>query len=284
MEKREGGGQIIARQILSSEIFTEKPDWWFKVWVYLILAVNFVDKGKMLRGSAFFTYSQILREAHVHHQTSKSLSNLIHWLKLKGQIKTQKTTRGFIITVVKYEDFQNTDHYRNDTKKDTEKDTEKTQKRHYIYNKGNKENNKECESPSLSGTPLRTQEETMTEQETTKSSPSHKDLSFSGKLNYYIIREDFIKRYLGATNEEYNGIQGADLRNLKELFKGGADVKEVFNKYFAWYKKNIKFMKEKNAKPSLRQIINNFNAIMSQAILTPEEEEKAYRKKLEEMR
>ena len=120
-----GGYQLFARKLLESDIWTLKPAWWWKVWTFFILSVNYEGGLKMPRGSEHFTYEQIIRGAHLHQDQITSLGNVIRWLKQTRQITTQKTRLGLLIHIVNYERFQNPDNYKT-RPKTTEKTKPKT--------------------------------------------------------------------------------------------------------------------------------------------------------------
>lgn len=112
---------ITPRVILKSEIWKTKPAWWLKIWNFILIKVNHKDNKYFKRGTNLFTYEMIHYECNLNLDfiKSKSISNVIKWLKLRTQITTQKTTRGLIITVCNYELYQNPKNYVNDTENDT---------------------------------------------------------------------------------------------------------------------------------------------------------------------
>ena len=118
----------MARQVLESDIWTSKPAWWFKVWVYILSRVNYSDNGQFNRGENFFTLESIHHNCYLGKEgiKIKTVSNIIREMKLLHMLTTQKTTRGFIISVTNYDKYQDLTEYRNDT----EKALLTTQKRH----------------------------------------------------------------------------------------------------------------------------------------------------------
>ena len=140
------GATIWARQTLDSMIF-HKPDKWFKIWFYIVNRANHKDNGQFKRGQCFLTYSMIMDNTR---GTRGEIDHCIRWLKKNQMLATQKATRGFTVTVLNYDIYQNLDNYKGDTKSDlkaTQKrhrsDTEATQKRHYkqVCNNENNDNN-----------------------------------------------------------------------------------------------------------------------------------------------
>ncbi len=122
----------VARKIKKSEIWQSKPSWWLKVWLYIIDRVNHAPNNHYNRGTNFFSLSMIWMGCclSIDGIKTKSVDNVIRWLRSKAQITTVKTTRGLIITICNYELYQEEENYRNDTSNDTENDSKTTQERH----------------------------------------------------------------------------------------------------------------------------------------------------------
>jgi len=115
-----GGYTKWAYQTLESDIFFWKPDKWFKMWFYIVMSVNHKDNKLFKRGKNLFTYMEIAESCKTKVTT---VDNFIRWLKSTGMITTQKTTRGFIIEVIKFNYFQNPANYKSNTKNDTKNET-----------------------------------------------------------------------------------------------------------------------------------------------------------------
>lgn len=150
MAKIPEGCILVARKILKSSIWQQKPSWWLKVWLYILIEVNHKDNALFKRGENFFTYSKIFDDCNLicEGNDMKSLDNLMRWLKSTTQITTRRTTRGFIISVCNYEYYQNLLNYKNDTENDTENDSKTKQKRQQndtINNNDKNDNNKNKE-------------------------------------------------------------------------------------------------------------------------------------------
>ena len=105
----------LARVLLQSEIWQDKPSWWLKVWIYLLLKVNHQDWGKIKRGQNRFTVEDIYNHCNlrIENVKQKSVDNVLRWLKDTKQITKRKTTRGQIITICNYESYQNLASYEN---------------------------------------------------------------------------------------------------------------------------------------------------------------------------
>lgn len=134
--KVDGGCTLWARQTIDSEIFTDKPDVWFKIWFYLVNKANHQDNQKFKRGQAYVKYDWIMSatgatNAQVHH--------CIRYLKSRHAVTTRKATRGMYITIVNYDTYQNLDSYRSHTENQP-KDRQKTDRRHTINKNGNNDN------------------------------------------------------------------------------------------------------------------------------------------------
>lgn len=138
---------MLARKTTQSEIWQKKPAWWFKVWCYILMRVNHKSNNRFKRGENFFTYHRIYDDCNLSCEgnDTRSLDNLIRWLKRTTQITTQKTTRGFIISVSNYDLYQNIANYKNDTGNDTGNESETIQERYRndTINKNDKNVNNE---------------------------------------------------------------------------------------------------------------------------------------------
>lgn len=113
----------LARQIIESEIWVNKPEKWLKIWLFLLLQANFKDNKQFKRGSFWTKYEIIQLNCN---STRAQVDMCIRWLKSMKMLTTQKTTRGFIISIVNYDKFQDNKYYKNDT----ENEIKTTQKRH----------------------------------------------------------------------------------------------------------------------------------------------------------
>lgn len=140
------GYTIKPRKILKSDIWQQKPSWWLKVWDYFIIKVNHRNNDYFKRGTNFFTYEMIHYDCRLVNDRVKvrNLDNLVRWLKRTTQITTQKTTRGFIVTVCNYEFYQNPKNYENDTENDTGNETQTKHKRNTNDTINKNERMKEC--------------------------------------------------------------------------------------------------------------------------------------------
>ena len=148
MSKIDGGATLWARKTLESEIFTGKPAEWFKIWFYVVNKANHSDNKSLKRGQCFLKYDRITEATRANrHQ----IDHFIRWAKKERMLATQKATRGMVVTVLNYDEYQTLGNY----KSDTESDLKATQKRHRsdTINKNDKndknEKNKKNKEPPL---------------------------------------------------------------------------------------------------------------------------------------
>lgn len=135
------GATLWARQTIESDIFYKKPDKWFKIFFYIVNKVNHQKNAQFDRGQGFVKYEWIMEKTKAK---KSEVDHCIRWLKSATMIATQKATRGMIITVLKYNEFQNIRNYKSDTESDNKSELKATQKRHRsdtINNNGNNGNN-----------------------------------------------------------------------------------------------------------------------------------------------
>lgn len=131
-----------ARSIYNSDIRVRKPSWWFKVRMYIIGSVNHTDGKQFKRWQGFFTYDKIYFECYLSSEWVKksAIKNVLARMKKDGKLTTQKTTRWFIITVLKYNDYQTLDNYKNHTEKKSKR-THKENTNHTITKEWKNDNN-----------------------------------------------------------------------------------------------------------------------------------------------
>jgi len=116
------------RQILESDIFYWKPPEWLKIWIYILLKVNYNDTKQFPRGTGFFSWGQ--DGPNLKGITRAQWHKALRGLRRARQIVTRKTTRGIIVKVLKYNTYQAPEKRRGDTEGDTESDSRATQGRH----------------------------------------------------------------------------------------------------------------------------------------------------------
>jgi len=126
MEKISGGYYIKARKIQESEI-SNAPPHVREIWDLLLMKCNYAN-GKFKRGECFISYKQIQEDLswyigwRKHTYIKGQCETAMKWLRKATMITTRKTTRGIIVTVCKYEYYQdpkNYETYRRTTEKPT---------------------------------------------------------------------------------------------------------------------------------------------------------------------
>lgn len=115
---------MIARKIQESDIW-KKPSDWLKIWIYILQEVNHKDNKIFKRGENLFNYQDVARECGVKYN---SVVKFIKWAKLATLVATHKTTRGAVIIVLKYNDYQTLENYRGNTSGNTSGKIEARQK------------------------------------------------------------------------------------------------------------------------------------------------------------
>lgn len=113
---KNNGATVWARQTIESEIFYYKPDKWFKIWFYIVNRVNHTDNKLFKRGQNLMTYKEI---QDATKSTKNQVDSFMRWAREQSMLTTQKTTRGMVVTVLKYAKYQNFSTYRTDTKTET---------------------------------------------------------------------------------------------------------------------------------------------------------------------
>ena len=121
------GAIILARSIIESDIFFNKPDKWFKIWCFILLIANHKDFKRFKRGECFTTYDEICSYTKA---TRNEVDHCMRWLKQATQITTRKATRGFYINIVNYNIYQKLSHYKSDTESDIKSELKAIQKRY----------------------------------------------------------------------------------------------------------------------------------------------------------
>ncbi len=121
------GAIVLARKTIGSDIFLNKPDKWFKIWIFMLLVANYKQVKTFKRGEVFTSYQEICTYTG---STRSETDHCIRWLKSARQITTRKATRGMYINIENYSIYQKLDNYKSDTKSESKSDIKATQKRH----------------------------------------------------------------------------------------------------------------------------------------------------------
>lgn len=116
------GAFHIARQIFDSEIWTDKPSTWNKIWIYILGKVKYTDTDKFKKGECFFNFSRERKDIGIDI-TEDMIKKCLTYLRKRGMIRTLRSTRGTVVKVMNYNYFQTLENYvqegarQNDTKK-----------------------------------------------------------------------------------------------------------------------------------------------------------------------
>jgi len=128
----------IARSLFTDDLWLEKPSWWLKVWIYIIGKANHKDYSEKLKRGSFHTKnSLIFTDCNLASEGVKidTIENVIKFLKKTQKVATQKTARGYIVTVLNYDRYQTISNFKNGT----ENGNETAQKRHVYKQEWNNE-------------------------------------------------------------------------------------------------------------------------------------------------
>ena len=102
----------ISHKIFQTQIWSERPSWWFKVWLYLLLSVGRDDNiiSNLKDSQGLFTSEEIHYKCQLSREgiKVKSVENVIRWLRKTQQIKSKKMGRRVLISVCNYGRFQKT--------------------------------------------------------------------------------------------------------------------------------------------------------------------------------
>lgn len=122
---------LLSKSIVESEIWS-KPPLFMKVWVYLLTNANYKDHGNLKRGQLFTSIPEIQRACSYRvgyrtmEPTKKEIWGVLEFLRnpyegnYEGNnegttkvpmIVTMKVTHGMIVTICKYNDYQNPKYY-----------------------------------------------------------------------------------------------------------------------------------------------------------------------------
>ena len=139
--KIKGGYILLSRTLIEDQIFS-KPPLYLKVWVWLLSKATRKEHNGLKPGQVRTSYAEII-EAMTHwvgnrpeRPDKRNIQTVIDWLKnpsdeaksestskgtAKGTtISTAKVTGGFIITINKFEYYQNSKHYERYSESDSE--------------------------------------------------------------------------------------------------------------------------------------------------------------------
>jgi hypothetical protein len=149
-ENIQKGCILLARCVLDSEIWYKKAEY-FKIFMYILLKVNYKENNFYPRGTNFFNFSS----ENIPGISKNQIYAFIKWAKSEKVklITTQKTTRGVVIKVNNYDTYQDIETYKKPHELRNTSETTTKQKRNEIdtiNNKGIKEERKK-ETTNIKG-------------------------------------------------------------------------------------------------------------------------------------
>jgi len=143
------GAFIIARKLFESELWLYKPLSWKIIWIYILGRVSHKETKTFKRGEGYFNFSQEIRAIGLGI-TYNHIREFLRYARSSTLVNTRRTTRGIILKVLKYNEYQTLDNYTN-----TRQNKIKTQQKHNgntpIYKNvknGKYEKNKDSVRPS----------------------------------------------------------------------------------------------------------------------------------------
>jgi len=142
------GSTVWARQTLLSDVFMLKPDKWFKIWFFLVNRVNHKDNKQFKRGSCFTTYSQIMEYTRASRD---QVDKFMRWSKSCQMLTTRKTTRGMIVSLLKYAEYQDAIKSKSDTKSDLKAKQKRNRSDTINKNVKNEKNENNNKQPEVAG-------------------------------------------------------------------------------------------------------------------------------------
>lgn len=143
MSEDSRGATIWARQTIESDVFFWKPDKWFKIWFFIVSKANHKDTKQFKRGECFLTGKGIQDATGA---TPDQVKKCLSWLREAHMIETKRSTRGFTLSINKYNQYQDFNHYTG-TKESTREAPEKHQRSTTIDNNVKNERMKEDNTP-----------------------------------------------------------------------------------------------------------------------------------------
>lgn len=117
------GGYILQPRIIDESDISNSPPHVREIWLYILRKANHKDSKSLKRGQLFTSYKDIIsdlawfvgyrKETYKKHHCEIAMKVLTK----KNMITTTKTTRGLIVTICKYDYYQDSKNYENDSEK-----------------------------------------------------------------------------------------------------------------------------------------------------------------------
>ena len=112
--KQNNGAFLIARKLLQSNLWAEKPSTWTKIFIYILSNVNHSDNGRFKRGQGFFNFSAEKKFIGIDI-TDDVIKKFISFARESGFLSTTRSTRGNVVTVLNYNHYQQLYNYSSTT-------------------------------------------------------------------------------------------------------------------------------------------------------------------------
>lgn len=157
---------LLSRGVLNSDIWS-KPPLYMKVWIYLLTNANYKDYGNLKRGQLFTSIPEIQRACSYKvgyrtvEPTKKEIWGILEFLRNPGEgndegntkepmIETMKVTHGMVVTICKYNDYQNPRNYEGNSESNDEGTAKELRRKRQgnNINKQDKRNNELINSSS----------------------------------------------------------------------------------------------------------------------------------------
>lgn len=119
-----GGAFFLARKLFESELWLDKPASWKVIWIYIIGNVNHASNSRFNRGEAHFNFTREKHDIGIDI-TPDMIKKCLAWLRGSGMISTTRSTRGMIVKVLKYDEYQDLKNYNRSTTRSTSKARDK---------------------------------------------------------------------------------------------------------------------------------------------------------------
>lgn len=124
-----GGFILLSRQLLESEIFS-KPPHYLKLWIWMLMKARWQDGNSLKRGQLLTCISEMqdlgihkIGNRDVGKFTADQVRSAYGFLVQSGAITVSKTTRGLIISIMKYDTYQTPESYEPHTVPNPARDT-----------------------------------------------------------------------------------------------------------------------------------------------------------------
>jgi hypothetical protein len=107
---------LLSRLIEKSDIYKQNS-LYLKIWIYLLVKASYKNTDLFNRGQLFVSISDIQESCYYLSGFRKvkptywEVWNIMKWLENNNMIKLKNTARGYRIDIIKYDIYQNPEHY-----------------------------------------------------------------------------------------------------------------------------------------------------------------------------